>query len=118
MYTDQFKTKQSLTDYAFNILKGLATGYSVNCEEIKGKLIIHIKDDCKISITVNNDKIIPKGFQTFDNEDNLICSYGGFNCGIAPLFHDVGEYIKEHKTKVIKYEQLTLFDINKYKKNI
>ena len=76
---------------------------------LKEKLIIYIKDNCKISIQVNNDKIIPKGFQTFNSNDELICSYGGFNCGIAPLFQDVEQYIKEHKNKVIKYEQIRLF---------
>lgn len=107
MYTDQFKTKESLTYYAFDILKSIAS--NLRFDESKEKLVIHIKDNCKITIKVNNDKIIPKGFQTFNSNDELICSYGGFNCGIQPLFQDVEQYIKEHKTKVIKYEQMTLF---------
>ena len=110
MYTDQFKTKESLTYYAFDILKSIATRiYNLKYDESKEKLIIYIKDNCKITIQVNNDKIIPKGFQTFNSNDELICSYGGFNCGIAPLFQDVEQYIKEHKNKVIKYEQIRLF---------
>ena len=107
MYTDQFKTKESLTYYAFDIIKSYA--YNLKIDESKEKLIIHIKDNCKITIQVNDDKIIPKGFQTFNSNDELICSYGGFNCGIQPLFEDVQKYIKEHKNKVIKYEQMTLF---------
>lgn len=110
MYTDQFETKESLIYYAFDILKRIATRiYNLKYDELKEKLIIYISNGCKISIQVNNDKIIPKGFQTFNSNDELICSYGGFNCGIQPLFQDVEQYIKEHKTKVIKYEQMTLF---------
>ena len=107
MYTDQFETKESLTYYAFDVLKRMAC--NLRFDEFKEKLVIHIKDNCKITIKVNNDKIIPKGFQTFNSNDELICSYGGFNCGIQPLFQDVEQYIKEHKTKRIKYEQMTLF---------
>ena len=111
MYTDQFKTKESLTYYAFDILKSYANIYGLKYDESKEKLILHLKDNSKISIQVNDDKIIPKGFQTFDNENNLICSYSGFNCGIQPLFKDVEQYMKNHTTKSIKYEQLTLFDL-------
>lgn len=107
MYTDQFKTKESLVYYAFDILKSIAKRcYNLKYDELKETLIIYVSGTCKITITANNDKIIPKGFQTFNSNNDLICSYGGYNCGIQPLFKDVEEYIKEHFKK---YEQLTLF---------
>ena len=46
MYTDQFKTKESLTYYAFDILKSIATRiYNLKYDESKEKLIIYIKDN-------------------------------------------------------------------------
>ena len=52
MYTDQFKTKESLTYYAFDILKRYANIYGLKYDESKEKLILHLKDSSKISIQV------------------------------------------------------------------